>query len=163
MSRTTQLSRQRPAYRTNQATYVAFRANSSTVSTFQITATNPPTITNGWSVDRGNGSGCGSPFVTSTDGTNNMIVWVVGASGDQRLHGYDGDTGAVVFAGGSANETMAGTHSYRHDRHCSSGAYLCSRLTTKSMPSLLRAAYPLRRLRRVQLHHQHQQLRHPPV
>ena len=36
------------SYRTNQATYVAFRANSSTVSTFQITATNPPTITNGW-------------------------------------------------------------------------------------------------------------------
>ena len=28
-----------------------------------------------WSVGR---NGCGSPFVTSTDGTNNMIVWVVG-------------------------------------------------------------------------------------
>ena len=37
---------------------------------------------------------------------------MVGASGDQKLHGYDGDTGAVVFAGGGANETMAGTHSY---------------------------------------------------
>jgi len=36
----------------------------------------------------------------------------VGASGDQRLHGYDGDTGAVIFAGGGANELMAGTHSY---------------------------------------------------
>jgi hypothetical protein len=38
------------------------------------------------------------------DGTNNTIVWVVGASGDQRLHGYDGDTGAVIFAGGGPNE-----------------------------------------------------------
>src|SRR5205823_3812928 len=28
------------------------------------------------------------------------------------LHGYDGDTGAVVYAGGGANELMAGTHSY---------------------------------------------------
>jgi hypothetical protein len=32
--------------------------------------------------------------------------------GDQRLHGYDGDTGAVVYDGGGANELMAGTHSY---------------------------------------------------
>ena len=32
-------------YRTNQGTYVAFRANRNTLSTFRITATNPPTIT----------------------------------------------------------------------------------------------------------------------
>src|SRR5213079_2637782 len=59
-------------------------------------------------------NGCGSPWVSSTDGTNNMIVWAVGtgSTGDQRLHGYDGDTGAVVYAGGGANELMAGTHSY---------------------------------------------------
>ena len=61
--------------------------------------------------------GCGSPFVTSTDGTNNTIVWVVGTDdhgivGDQRLHGYDGETGAVVYAGGGQNEVMAGTHKY---------------------------------------------------
>jgi outer membrane protein assembly factor BamB len=103
-------------YRTNQGTYVAFRPHGSRLSTFRITATNPPAIVSGWSVDRGNG-GCGSPFVTSTDGTNNMIVWVVGtdnlgAAGDNRLHGYDGDTGAVVYAGGGANEIMAGTHSF---------------------------------------------------
>jgi hypothetical protein len=96
-------------YRTNQGTYVAFRASSSSLSAFRITATNPPTIVPVWNVSR---NGCGTPFVTSTDGTNNMIVWVVGASGDQRLHGYDGDTGAVIFAGGGANELMAGTHSY---------------------------------------------------
>ena len=47
-----------------------------------------------------------------------MIVWVVGtgdnsgSDGDQRLHGYDGDTGAVVYGGGGANELMAGTHRY---------------------------------------------------
>ena len=33
-------------------------------------------------------------------------------AGDQRLHGYDGDTGAVIYAGGGANELMAGTQSY---------------------------------------------------
>ena len=96
-------------YRTSQGTYVAFRASSSSLSAFRITATNPPTIASAWSVSR---NGTGSPFVTSTDGTTNTIVWVVGASGDQRLHGYDGDTGAEVFAGGGPNELMAGTHTY---------------------------------------------------
>ena len=96
-------------YRTNQATYVAFRSNSSTLSTFRINPASPPTITTAWSATQ---NGVGSPFVTSTDGTNNVVVWAVGANGDQKLHGYDGDTGAVVFSGGGASETMAGTHSY---------------------------------------------------
>jgi hypothetical protein len=96
-------------YRTSQGTYFAFRAGSSKLSARRITASNPPTIASAWDVSR---NGCGSPFVTSTDGTSNTIVWVVGASGDQRLHGYDGDTGAEVFAGGGPNELMAGTHSY---------------------------------------------------
>jgi hypothetical protein len=96
-------------YRTNQGTYVVFRANSSRLSAFRITATNPPTITSGWSVSR---NGCGSPFVSSTDGTRNMIVWVVGTGGDQRLHGYDGDTGVVIYGGGGPSELMTGTHSY---------------------------------------------------
>jgi PQQ enzyme repeat len=108
-------------YRTKQGTYVAFRANNdgdTALSAFCITATNPPAIdvAGGWNVTRDNG-GCGSPFVTSTDGNNNMIVWVVGTDdhrteGDQRLHGYDGDTGAVVYDGGGPNELMAGTHFY---------------------------------------------------
>jgi hypothetical protein len=83
-------------YRTNETTYVVFRVNSNRLTAFTITATNPPAITPGWSVNR-NGQGCGSPFVTSTDGANDMIVWIVGTEGDQRLHGYDGDTGAVVY------------------------------------------------------------------
>ena len=100
-------------YRTNQGTYVTCRAGGIQLFTFRITATNPPTIAGAWSVNR-TSLGCGSPFVTSTDGTNNMIVWTIGTgtNGDQRLHGYDGDTGAVVYAGGGANELMAGTHSY---------------------------------------------------
>ena len=106
-------------YRTKKSTYVAFRANNdgnTVLSAFRITPTNPPAIASGWNVSRGTG-GCGSPFVTSTDGTNNMIVWVVGTedhltAGDQRLHGYDGDTGAVVYDGGGPNELMAGTHYY---------------------------------------------------
>ena len=106
-------------YRTNQSTYVGFRANNdgnTVLTTFRITATSPPAIASSWNVDRSSG-GCGSPFVTSTDGSNNMIVWVVGTedhltAGDQRIHGYDGDTGAIVYDGGGPNELMAGTHYY---------------------------------------------------
>jgi hypothetical protein len=108
-------------YRTDQGTYVAFRANNdgnTVLSAFRITAANPPAIDipGGWDVTRSSG-GCGSPFVTSTDGNNDMIVWVVGTEdhqtgGDQRLHGYDGETGAVVYGGGGPNELMAGTHYY---------------------------------------------------
>src|SRR5947199_6723064 len=104
------------AYRTKQSTYVALRANNdgnTVLTTFRITATAPPAIVSSWDVNR-SADGCGSPFVTSTDGTNNMIVWVVGTEdhqtgGDQRLHGYDGDTGAVVYDGGGPNELMAET------------------------------------------------------
>src|SRR5436190_5623060 len=103
-------------YRTNQGTYVAFRGANARISVFLINPGSPPSITpNIWTASQ---SGCSSPFVTSTDGTNNMVVWSVGASAssDHKLHGYDGATGAVIFAGGGANETMAGTHSYNNTR-----------------------------------------------
>ena len=96
-------------YHTNQGTYFVFRTGSGAISAYKVTATNPPTIVPAWSVSQ---SGQGSPWVTTTDGTNNAIVWVVGAQGDQRLHGYNGDTGAVIYAGGGANELMTGTRKW---------------------------------------------------
>ena len=35
-----------------------------------------------------------------------VVVWGVGAEGDSRLHGFDGDTGAPVFTGGGAGDQM---------------------------------------------------------
>ena len=96
-------------YRTSLGTYVAFRRTSGTLTAFKITATNPPAITTGWTVNQ---SGRGSPFVTSTDGTNNVIVWVVGTEGDERLHGYNGDTGAAIYNGSGANDLMSGTRRF---------------------------------------------------
>jgi hypothetical protein len=93
-------------YHTALGTYVVFSGNGSQLIAFQITPTSPPAISNAWSVSE---NGRGSPFVTSTDGTNNFIVWGFGAEGDQRLHAFNGDTGAVVFNGGGANELMTGT------------------------------------------------------
>jgi hypothetical protein len=97
-------------YTTSQGTYFVFRAeDSSQIKAYKITAANPPTIMFAWNVSQ---NGKGSPWVTTTDVTNNAIVWVVGAQGDQRLHGYNGDTGAVIFAGGGANELMTGTRKW---------------------------------------------------
>jgi outer membrane protein assembly factor BamB len=96
-------------YHTSQGTYFAFHDDANAISAYKITAANPPTIVFAWSVGQ---SGRGSPWVTTTDGTNNVIVWVAGVAGDQRLHGYNGDTGAVVYAGGGANELMTGTRQW---------------------------------------------------
>jgi len=98
------------SYRTGNGKYFVFRDGSSAISAYKVTATNPPTIVPAWSVSQ---TGQGSPWVTTTDGTNNAIVWVVGSgNGDQRLHGYNGDTGAVVYAGGGTNELMANTRKW---------------------------------------------------
>src|SRR6266550_2385910 len=90
-------------YHTSQGTCIAFHNDADSIRSYKITATNPPTIVFAWSQNQ---TGRGSPWVTTTDGTNNTIVWVAGVAGDQRLHGYDGDTGAVVYAGGGTNELM---------------------------------------------------------
>lgn len=93
------------SYQTAGQTYVVF-CTWSGLTAFAITPTSPPAIATGWSV-----SGIvGSPFVTSTDGTNNVVVW--GTGSDNRLHGFDGRTGAVVYAGGGANELMSGVERF---------------------------------------------------
>jgi len=96
-------------YHTAQSTYFVFRSSSNQVKAYKVTATSPPTIVSAWTATQ---TGKGSPWVTTTDGTQNVIVWVVGAEGDNRLHGYDGDTGAVAYAGGGANELMSGTRKW---------------------------------------------------
>ena len=96
-------------YHTRQGTYFVFHTENNAVAAYKVTATSPPTIVSAWTVSQ---TGLGSTWVTSTDGTNNAIVWVAGAGGDGRLHAYDGDTGNVVYAGGGANEVMSGTRKW---------------------------------------------------
>jgi hypothetical protein len=96
-------------YRTAQGTYVVCCGDSTSLIAFRITPTSPPAISGVWTNSE---NGRGSPFVTSTDGTNNAIVWGIGSEGNQRLQGFNGDTGAVVFNGGGANELMACTRRF---------------------------------------------------
>jgi len=97
------------AYQTMLGTYVVFSGNGNQLVSLRIGAGNPPTLATAWAKSE---NGRGSPFVTTTDGTNNVVVWGIGAESDQRLHAFDGDTGNTVFAGGGANELMAGTHRF---------------------------------------------------
>ena len=64
-------------YHTSQGTYFAFHDDGNAISAYKITAANPPTIVFAWSIGQ---SGRGSPWVTTTDGTNNVIVWVAGVA-----------------------------------------------------------------------------------
>ena len=51
-------------------------------------------------------NGRGAPIVTTTNGSENPIVWVTGAEGDNEIHGFNAVTGKVVFSG--ANTGMNG-------------------------------------------------------
>ena len=55
-------------------------------------------------------NGRGAPIITTTADRANAIVWVVGAEGDNLLHGFDAATGKAVFAGGG--EQMSGLHHF---------------------------------------------------
>jgi len=94
-------------YHSRQGTYFVFRATSGAICAYRITATSPPRIVPAWIVSQ---NGQGSPWVTTTNGTDNAIVWAANSgNGDQRVRGFNGDTGAVVYAGGGPNELMNGT------------------------------------------------------
>jgi hypothetical protein len=108
-------------YTTSQGTYFVFRAGSSQIKAYKISGTNPPGITFAWN---GSQSGQGSPWVTTTDGTNNTVVWVV--EGDHRLHGYNGDMGTEIFAGGGANELMTGDRKWNSGIVARGGIYVAN-------------------------------------
>jgi hypothetical protein len=64
------------------------------LTVLKIAAGSPPTMNTAWC---GAVNGHGSPIVTTTDGHSNPIVWMVGAEGDNRLHGFRGDSGAPLY------------------------------------------------------------------
>jgi hypothetical protein len=55
-------------------------------------------------------SGGSAPIVTTTDGVSNPIVWILG-TGDGLLHGFRGDTGALLYRGGG--HRLAGLHHFQ--------------------------------------------------
>jgi PQQ enzyme repeat len=59
----------------------------------------PPRISVAWCATL---DGRGAPIVTTLADGSSPIVWIVGAEGDNLLHGLRGDNGAPVFDGGGA-------------------------------------------------------------
>jgi hypothetical protein len=55
----------------------------------------PPQIATAWC---GAMRGAGAPIVTTIDGMAEPIVWMLGAEGDNRLHGFRGDTGETLLS-----------------------------------------------------------------
>src|SRR5207247_10961249 len=100
-------------YHTNSQTMVAFTSSGGSgcsgnnLTMLNIAATGSSPISVAWCAQF---SGRGAPIVTTTDGKANPIVWVVGAEGDNLLHGFDASNGQAVFSGGG--EHMSGLHHF---------------------------------------------------
>jgi hypothetical protein len=98
------------AYPVRDAMFVAYQARGAVCPTgsytagigaLAVTADPGHRLYSAWCVRL---DGRGAPIVTTTDGSSNPIVWVVGAEGDDRLHGFRGDTGQED----GADDRMAG-------------------------------------------------------
>ena len=75
------------------------RTFSTGITVLKIQSGSPPNLATAWC---GTVRGRGSPIVTTTDGRANPIVWTLGAEGDNRLHGFRGDTGELLITTPSA-------------------------------------------------------------
>jgi len=102
------------AYKTSQATYVAFRGRgvgcpegtgSGNLTVAKILPESPPRAVVAWCTTERN---LGSPMVTSVDGQGKAVVW----DANGQLWGYDGDTGAKIFAGGTTGDAFGASMQY---------------------------------------------------
>ncbi|HZZ85203.1 MAG TPA: hypothetical protein VFE30_11750 [Anaeromyxobacteraceae bacterium] len=106
------------AYSTAKGSYLVFRGEGKAcpggrggdLAAVRLVPGAPPSAELAWCARQG---GKGSPMVTTTDGRAEAIVWSVGAEGDDRLRGFDGDTGEVVYAGGGRQDALGGVRRFQ--------------------------------------------------
>jgi outer membrane protein assembly factor BamB len=98
-------------YRTDQGTYVVAHgggigcpAAPGDITAIKLSPTAPPKISVAWCAYESSNA---SPMVTTTDGHSEAILWGIGAGSSNKLLGFDGDNGQVIFAGGGPEDTMA--------------------------------------------------------
>jgi hypothetical protein len=91
------------AYPQGAAMLIAFQGRGSNcpagqrgdLMVLRVTGGTPPNLATAWC---GAMSGGGAPIVTTSDSNGgDPIVWILGAEGDNRLHGFRGDTGETLF------------------------------------------------------------------
>ena len=101
------------AYQVSGAVRVAYQARGLTcpggsyasgIGALAVTTGTSPGISAAWCARL---DGRGAPIVTTTDGISEPIVWAAGAEGDDRLHGFRGDTGQEIYGGGGASDGMS--------------------------------------------------------
>jgi PQQ enzyme-like repeat protein len=101
-------------YQTDSQTMVAFtnsgssHCSGSNVTMLNVAASGGSPISFAWCAKF---SGGGAPIVTTTDGVSEPIVWVVGAEGDNLLHGFNGLNGQTVFGG--SGTSMSSLHHFQ--------------------------------------------------
>jgi hypothetical protein len=78
------------------------------LTVLKIRASERPTFGTAWC---GRLSGAGSPIITTSNGHADPIVWMVGAEGDNRLHGFRGDTGEPILD--RSGPAMVGLHHFQ--------------------------------------------------
>jgi len=69
----------------------------------KITSSTPTPMTVAWCAGI---NGRGNPIITTSDGVNNPIVWVVGAEGDNQLHAFNALTGKTLFTSGTVMQNV---------------------------------------------------------
>lgn len=100
-------------YSTSAGTMVAFNDPGSntcsgpSITMLSLAASGNNQISEAWCQSFNGG---GAPIITTTDGTSNPIVWVVGAEGDDVLHGYDATNGSVLYTG---SQPLVGLHHFQ--------------------------------------------------
>jgi hypothetical protein len=101
-------------YETDTGTMVAFTnyaanapCSGNAMDMIKVDARGSKPISNVWCAAFNGG---GSPIITTTDGTKNPVVWVLGAGGDNVLHGFNATTGAVLYTG---TNVLSGLHNFQ--------------------------------------------------
>jgi hypothetical protein len=101
-------------YTTPTGTFVAMRARgmgcpsgSGQITALKVAAASPPTLSVAWCAG---GTSTGSPMVTTIDGSNESIVWYVAGT---KLVGYNGETGAEVFNGGTTDDAVTSANKWQ--------------------------------------------------
>jgi PQQ enzyme repeat len=84
------------------------KVDANELTVLKVRSGSPPTIETAWC---GTLRGAGSPIVTTTDGRSDPVIWIVGAEGDNLLHGFKGDTGETLYTGDGV--AMAGLHHFQ--------------------------------------------------
>jgi hypothetical protein len=109
---TTDASGGMATYVTAAGRFVAYNAvcdgAGNTLGVLKITPGSPPVISQAFCVSQGVGGEDtgGSPIVTTSDGVTDAVVWGLGASGDNKLHAVDGETGAPVVTSKSMGNVI---------------------------------------------------------